>query len=260
MEINIDNITKSEQNPIIQDIKEMLRTGIMPKRLQDKINELPPPEVRLQQEIDKLFMNNKECKLKRLLDYSNLGERFFEKTFETYQANNNNIKAFETAKRFVQNFETANSRGTGIIFYGSYGVGKTHLACSIANELIKLQKSVIFGSTIKLFGIIKKSYNNEIEQDESKIISEFIDCDVLIIDDLGKEKPSEWVLEKLYYIINERYEHNKPIIITTNFSENQLIDIFTVGENKSSIKAIISRLKEICLSVEIFDNDYRYKI
>lgn len=76
----------------------------------------------------------------------------------------------------------------------------------------------------------------------------------------SKEKPSEWVLEKLYYIINERYEHNKPIIITTNFSENQLIDIFTVGKNKSSIEAIMSRLNEICLTVKIFDNDYRYKI
>lgn len=134
------------------------------------------------------------------------------------------------------------------------------MACSIANELIKMQKSVIFGSTIKLFGIIKKSYNNEIEENESKIISEFINCDVLIIDDLGKEKPSEWVLEKLYYIINERYEHSKPIIITTNFNENQLIDIFTVGKNKSSIEAIMSRLNEICLTVRIFDNDYRYKI
>ena len=99
------------------------------------------------------------------------------------------------SKKFITNFEIANKRGTGILFYGPYGVGKTHLACSIANELLKMQKSVVFGSTIKLFGIIKKSYNNEIQENESKIISEFINCDVLIIDDLGKEKPSEWVLE-----------------------------------------------------------------
>ena len=58
---------------------------------------------------------------------------------------------------------------------------------------------------------------------------------------------------------NERYEHNKPIIITTNFTENQVIDIFTVGKNKSSIEAIMSRLNEICLTVKILDNDYRYK-
>lgn len=260
MEINIDNIANNKQNPIVQDIKDFLKTGVMPERLKKKIDELPPYEVRLQQEIHKLNINNKKSQLQKLLDYSNLGERFFEKNFESYQVNNNNIKAFETAKKFILNFEIANKRGTGIIFYGPYGVGKTHLACSIANELIKMQKSVIFGSTIKFFGIIKKSYNNEIEENESKIISEFINWDVLIIDDLGKEKPSEWVLEKLYYIINERYEHNKPIIITTNFSENQLIDIFTVGKNKSSIEAIISRLNEICLSVQIFDNDYRYKI
>lgn len=260
MEINIDNITNNKQNSIVQDIKEFLETGVMPERLKKKIDELPPYEVRLQQEIDKLNINNKKSQLQKLLDYSNLGERFFENNFESYQVNNNNIKAFETAKKFISNFEIANTRGTGIIFYGPYGVGKTHLACSIANELIKMQKSVIFRSTIKLFGIIKKSYNNEIEENESKIISEFINCDVLIIDDLGKEKPSEWILEKLYYIINERYEHNKPIIITTNFSDNQLIDIFTVGKNKSSIEAIISRLNEICLTVRIFDNDYRYKI
>ena len=260
MDINIDNITNNKSNPIIQDIKELLKTGMMPDSLKKKIDELPPYEVRLQQEIDKLNINNKKSKLQKLLDYSNLGERFFEKNFESYQVNNNNVKAFETAKKFISNFEIADKRGTGIIFYGPYGVGKTHLACSIANELIKMQKSVIFGSTIKLFGIIKKSYNNEIEENESKIISEFINCDVLIVDDLGKENPSEWVLEKLYYIINERYEHNKPIIVTTNFSENQLIDIFTVGKNRSSIEAIMSRLNEICLTVKIFDNDYRYKI
>ena len=258
--MDIDNITNNKSNPIIQDIKELLKTGMMPYSLKKKIDELPPYEVRLQQEIDKLNINNKKSKLQKLLNYSNLGEKFFEKNFESYQVNNNNVKAFETAKKFISNFEIADKRGTGIIFYGPYGVGKTHLACSIANELIKMQKSVIFGSTIKLFGIIKKSYNNEIEENESKIISRFINCDVLIIDDLGKEKPSEWVLEKLYYIINERYEHNKPIIITTNFSENQLIDIFSFGKNKSSIKAIMSRLNEICLTVKIFDNDYRYKI
>ena len=260
MDINIDNITNNTSNFIVQDIKEFLKTGVMPNRLKKKIDELPPYEVRIQQEIDKLNLNNKKSQLQKLLDYSNLGERFFEKNFESYQVNNNNKKAFETAKKFISNFDIANKRGTGIIFYGPYGVGKTHLACSIANELIKMQKSVIFGSTIKLFGIIKKSYNNEIDENESKIISEFINCDVLIIDDLGKEKPSEWVLEKLYYIINERYEHNKPIIITTNFSENQLIDIFTVGKNKSLIEAIMSRLNEICLTVRIFDNDYRYKL
>lgn len=201
MDINIDNITNNKSNPIIQDIKELLKTGMMPDSLKKKIDELPPYEVRLQQEIDKLNINNKKSKLQKLLDYSNLGERFFEKNFESYQVNNNNVKAFETAKKFISNFEIADKRGTGIIFYGPYGVGKTHLACSIANELIKMQKSVIFGSTIKLFGIIKKSYNNEIEENESKIISEFINCDVLIVDDLGKENPSEWVLEKLYYIL-----------------------------------------------------------
>ena len=186
MDINIDNITNNAPNPIVQDIKEFLKTGIMPNRLKQKIDELPPYEVRLQQEIDKLNINNKKSQLQKLLNYSNLGERFFEKNFESYKVNNNNVKAFETAKKFIANFEIANKRGTGIIFYGPYGVGKTHLAYSIANELIKMQKSVIFGSTIKLFGIIKKSYNNEIEENESKIISEFINCDVLIIDDFGK--------------------------------------------------------------------------
>ena len=107
--MNINNITNNKQNPIIQDIKEFLRTGLMPYRLKREINKLPPYEVRLQQEIDKLNMNNKELRLQNLLDYSNLGERFFEKNFESYQVNNNNIKAFETAKKFISNFEIANT-------------------------------------------------------------------------------------------------------------------------------------------------------
>lgn len=95
MEININDITRKNNNPIVQDIQEFLKTGKMPETLKKKIDELPPYEVRLQQKINKLLMSNKESKLKKLLDYSNLGERFFDKTFGTYKVNSNNLKALE---------------------------------------------------------------------------------------------------------------------------------------------------------------------
>ena len=104
MDINIDNITNNTSNSIVQDIKEFLKTGIMPNSLKKKIDDLPPYEVRLQQEIDKININNKTTKLQKLLDYSNLGERFFEKNFTSYQVNSNNIKAYEVAKKFITNF------------------------------------------------------------------------------------------------------------------------------------------------------------
>jgi len=197
-------------------------------------------------------------RLERLMKYSNLGSRFATRTFDTYKITNENKQAFTDCKDYAVNFKSL-KKGAGLLLGGNYGAGKTHLAAAIACELMKQGLQPIFGTLITLLGKVKASYNdNYAKENEDTIINRYINCDLLIVDDLGKEKPTEWLLEKLYYIINCRYENEMPIVITSNFSDATLIDRLTVNGNSGTAEAIVSRLFEICQGVDMNKcKDYR---
>ena len=142
---------------------------------------------------------------------------------------------------------------------GNNGVGKTHLACSIANELIKNGIPIIYGTLINLLAELRNSYDSDNNISEMEIIKLYEKVDLLIIDDLGKEKPSEWGLEKLFTIINSRYENNLPVIITTNYNQNSLAERLSLNGEIETAKSIISRLYEMCYLVKINDIDHRIK-
>jgi len=155
-------------------------------------------------------------KIARLLKESKLGERFMARKFENFQVTAKNKQAHEIALRYAKEFEKYKKQGLGLIFTGSYGTGKTHLAAAICHELIMQGYQPIFGTMINLLEKIKATYDDDYaRENEEQVISKYINCDLLIIDDLGKERPTEWAVEKLYYIINSRYEKNKPILITS---------------------------------------------
>lgn len=210
-------------------------------------------------ELEKQKIEQK-MRIERLFENSKMGARFKNRTFENFIVNPRNQNAFKIAKAFADNFEKAKEEGVGILFTGNYGTGKTHLACSIAIDLINKGVPVIYGTSISLLGKLKETYENNYGMNEWQLLDLYSNVDLLIIDDLGKEKPSEWVLEKLYYIINQRYENLKPIIITSNFNANdELVKRISVGENTSTAEAIISRLNEMCTGVSIIGEDYRKK-
>ena len=142
---------------------------------------------------------------------------------------------------------------------GNNGVGKTHLACSIANKLIENGTPVIYGTLINLLAELRNSYDIDNNISEMEIIKLYENVDLLIIDDLGKEKPSEWALEKLFTIINSRYENDLPVIITTNYNQNSIIERLSINGEIDTAKSIISRLYEMCYLVKIDDIDHRIK-
>jgi len=203
--------------------------------------------------------NQSRERLERMIKQSNLGERFRTRTFETYKISNENNKPYTICKRYAEKFKELQIKGIGLLVTGNYGAGKTHLAAAIAHELIKQGYQPIFGTLITLLGKIKASYGDSCSKEtEEKIINRYINCDLLIIDDLGKEKPTEWVLEKLYYVVNCRYENNKPIIITSNYNDTKLMDRLTVGDNLETSEAIVSRMYEMCQGVNMQGcKDYR---
>ena len=165
---------------------------------------------------------------------------------------------YQSLKDYSERFVNSEER-KGLILTGNNGVGKTHLACSIANELIKNGIPIIYGTLINLLAELKSTYDNDNNISEMEIIKLYEKVDLLVIDDLGKEKPSEWGLEKLFTIINSRYENNLPVIITTNYNQNSLLERLSLNGEIETAKSIISRLYEMCYLVKIDDIDHRIK-
>jgi len=192
-------------------------------------------------------------RIERLFRQSKLGRRFRERTFETFVVREHTRKAFEIALDYAKNFESYKEKGEGLFITGGYGVGKTHLAAAIANYLIQNEiATVIFGNVTTLLGRIRHTYSDGSQYEEEQVMKELYDVDLLIIDDLGKEKPTEWVEEKLYTVINERYENYRPIVVTSNL---ELEEIEQRLENCGG--AIVSRIIEMCRGIKIVGPDFR---
>jgi len=192
-------------------------------------------------------------RIERLFSQSRLGRRFRERTFETFVVREHTKKAFEIALDYAQNYDDYREKGEGLFITGGYGVGKTHLVAAIANYLIQnLKATVIFGNVTTLLGRIRQTYSENSQYEEEQILKELYDVDLLIIDDLGKEKPTQWVEEKLYMVINQRYENYKPIVVTSNL---ELEEIEQRLENCGG--AIVSRIIEMCRGIKIVGPDFR---
>lgn len=103
---------------------------------------------------------------------------------------------------------------------GATGLGKTHLSLAIANEVIKKGYGVIYASAPSLVSKLEKNYFSN--NDDDSAFSILVDCDLLIIDDLGTEFHSQFGVSQFYNIFNSRMLSNKPIIINTNLSVKEL--------------------------------------
>lgn len=201
---------------------------------------------------------NKEFndKINRLIGSSGIKKRFETRTFDNFKTDNENIDAFKIAKHYAENFTDIKQTGRGLYIEGTYGAGKTHLAVSIALFVINKNIPVICKTAIDILADIRKAYDLT-DLSEAQILDVYKKVDLLVIDDLGKEKCSDWSVSTLYQIINDRYEQLKPTIITTNYNENMLINRQSVNNDDSTIRAIVSRLHECTDVVTMMGKDYR---
>ena len=155
---------------------------------------------------------------------------------------NHDIEGWQMAENFAKKFPNG---GRGLFFSGGVGRGKTHLSGAIAKYVIEnYHVPVIFRSYSEMLDKIKQNFDGD-----RKEIDRLCDTPLLIIDDLGQEKQTEWNHEVLFRIINSRYETNSPVVVTTNLSVIELRE--NVGE------AVFSRLYEMTDKVKITGRDYR---
>lgn len=222
-------------------------------------NEYDLKKLRILEEQRKLeLMQEFSRKVEKIIKNSKISKRNLNYKFDNFETNNSNKKVFNNLKNYSEKLVNGIEK-KGLILVGNNGVGKTHLACSIANKLIENGIPVVYGTLINLLAELRNSYDTDNDISEMEIIKLYENVVLLIIDDLGKEKPSEWGLEKLFTIINSRYENNLPVIITTNYNQNSLVERLSLNGEIETAKSIISRLYEMCYLVKIEDIDHRIK-
>ena len=175
------------------------------------------------------------------------------------------------AGRFVEEYPTDK---TGLLFVGSVGVGKTHLAVGIMKDLIR-EKGIhcLFCDYRELLKSIQNSYNPSVQATEMEILRPVFDAEVLVLDELGAVRSTEWVFDTVNYVLNSRYNDNKTTIITTNFPdkpEQDKAEIDNLSSRSAADRAarretlgdrigerMRSRLHEMCKKVEIEGLDFR---
>ena len=157
--------------------------------------------------------------------------------------------------------------GLGLLFTGTTGVGKTHLAVSVLRELYERKGARgEFWDFHELIREIKNSYNAETRTTELQVLSPVVEADVLLLDDLGAWKMTDWMVDTLFFILNSRYKAKRATIITTNFQD---VDAEVAKKEADSTRIrkeylverigqpLRSRLMEMCLVIKMQGQDYR---
>ena len=200
--------------------------------------------------------------VERLLKLSGLGKRFERRTFENVEETPQNKAAVEAARYYAEHFDEIRDLDAknGLFFVGAPGTGKTHLAAAITNKLIQEGTSVICMTMIDLLNRIRSTYRTT-GADESAVLGIYKSVSLLVIDDIGKEVPTEWALSTIYNIINGRYEAGKPIIATTNYSAEALLRRMTPKETGDDLtaRATLDRIFETCKPIAMPGESWRMK-
>ncbi|MGH9175479.1 MAG: ATP-binding protein, partial [Vicinamibacterales bacterium] len=185
----------------------------------------------------------------RLLADARVPPRFGRAELDNFEHDMNTQRhAWQKATAFVDAFPVVER---GLLLYGPHGVGKTHLAVGILKACVRTKGArAFFFETRELLRLVRDTYNRSVEETEMAILKPLLEADLLVLDDLGAERTSEWVQETLGLVVNTRYNTKRPTIFTSN-----LVDVPDNTDPRSFIFQLgartRSRLIEMCDWVEI---------
>lgn len=192
----------------------------------------------------------------KLLEAARIPRRYIKCSLSNYQPASNNgsqLRAFNYAYRLVHEYPVIDR---GLLFMGSVGVGKTHLSAAILRGLVEKGVSCLFYEVGSLLKEIQGSFNPVSRASELSVLAPAYEAEVLVLDELGGVKPTDWVQDTLMQVINMRYNNKKLTIFTTNYTDDRSNAAEETLEDRIGVRAR-SRLYEMCLTVPIKGEDYR---
>jgi DNA replication protein DnaC len=206
----------------------------------------------------------------RRLAAAHIPERYRDCNLDSYEiyheADLSLKRARANALKFVEAYPV-DTAGKGLLFTGSIGVGKTHLAVGVLQRLVR-ERGVrgLFCDYRELLKNIQNSYNPQVQTTELELLKPVFAAEVLVLDDLGAQKPNEWVWDTVALILNTRYNDKLSTIITTNYPDlpagggaktdaEHAARELTLGDRIGD--RMRSRLAEMCIAIEMNGKDFR---
>lgn len=179
---------------------------------------------------------------------------------------NENIKSFKNMrfdnasytldkfKMYCEKFDTMKKNNVGLMIYGGTGIGKTYIAGCIANELIEKGYKVFMANILDILEYVQDNFDKSGKKEW--FMNKLKEFDLIIIDDFGMETTSDFELKNISKVINTRYEHGLPILITTNIDREEMQDSSNL---KIQQRRIYSRIAEMTYPIKINNDDIRLK-
>lgn len=239
--------------------------------------------LRIVQEDGRAVARQCECRVtrrtERMLERARIPKRYEHCTLDNYESGfrgaDRSLKAARLmAQRFVEGYPIE-TEGKGLLLTGDIGVGKTHLAVGLLKELIVQRGATgLFYDYRELLKEVQNSYNREVAATELGILRPVFEAEVLVLDELGAAKPTDWVWDTVAQILNSRYNERRTTIITTNYANTAGLTIAASEAPESAARRamrddtlgdrigerMLSRLQEMCVAVEMRGKDFRQSV
>ena len=210
----------------------------------------------------------------RVIARTKIPKRYEHCTLESFDADfpsaTRSLKtAYRSARKFVESYPLETG-GTGLLLTGSIGVGKTHLAVGILQALVAERGATgLFYDYRDLLRQVQNTYNRHVQATELEVLEPVFNAEVLVLDELGASKPTDWVWDTVAHILNTRYNDRRTTIITTNYAnlaplgsglsvEQRSVREETLGDRIG--ERMRSRLQEMCVVVEMSGVDFRQTV
>jgi DNA replication protein DnaC len=192
----------------------------------------------------------------KLLEGARIPRRYMHCSLSKYEKNNQSQwRAVSEVTKILDNY-LLGKVDRGLLIMGSVGVGKTHLSVAILRGLMDQGVQCLFYEFGNLLKEIQDSYNKISHTSELRLLAPVYQAEVLVLDELGASKPTDWVRDTMMQIIGTRYNDKKLTIFTTNYLDARRAATDETLEDRVGVR-LRSRLFEMCKTVHIEGEDYR---